>query len=75
MWACCKEKHEDIVRATFDVLQALAADLPLDRLAQLFSKIKELNPAEFDEKTINFLRLYTVNSLKNEEQKARAQMD
>lgn len=24
MWSCCREKHEDIVRATFDLIQDLA---------------------------------------------------
>ena len=24
MWVCCREKHEDIIRASFDLVQDLA---------------------------------------------------
>jgi hypothetical protein len=33
LWSCCKEKHEDIVRATLDLIQDLAEILPLERLS------------------------------------------
>ncbi len=33
LWGCCREKHEDIVRATLDLIQDLAGILPLERLA------------------------------------------
>ena len=36
LWVCASEKHEDIVRATLDLVQDLALIMPLDRLA-LFS--------------------------------------
>jgi hypothetical protein len=32
LWSCCKEKHEDIIRATLEIIQDLAFILPLDRL-------------------------------------------
>lgn len=39
MWSCCREKHEDIVRATFDLIQDLTLTMSLERLAYLYSKI------------------------------------
>lgn len=39
--------------------------LPLDRLGQLFMKVQSIKENEFDEKLVNFLRNYTLNSLKN----------
>jgi hypothetical protein len=32
IWSCCREKHEDIVRASLDLIQELAIILPLERL-------------------------------------------
>jgi hypothetical protein len=33
LWSCCKEKHEEIVRATLELIKDLAEFLPLERLA------------------------------------------
>ena len=33
LWSCCKEKHEEIVRATLELIKDLAEILPLERLA------------------------------------------
>jgi hypothetical protein len=33
LWVCASEKHEDIIRATLDLIQDLALFMPLDRLA------------------------------------------
>lgn len=34
IWSCCSpEKHEDIVRATFELITELSIMLPLERLA------------------------------------------
>lgn len=65
LWSCCKEKHEDIVRATLDLIQELAVYLPLERLGQFFKKLQSLKESEFDEKMVNFLRNYTLNTMKN----------
>jgi hypothetical protein len=32
LWNCCREKHEDIVRATLDLIKELAKIIPLERL-------------------------------------------
>ena len=41
IWACClPEKHEDIVRATYELITELAITLPPDRLEHLYSKIQ-----------------------------------
>jgi hypothetical protein len=32
LWSCCREKHEDIIRATLDLIQDLVILLPLDRI-------------------------------------------
>ena len=65
MWICCREKHEDIVRATFDLIQDIASVLPLERLGLLFQKISTIRENEFDEKTVIFLKNYTLNAMKN----------
>jgi hypothetical protein len=49
IWQCCSsEKHEDIVRATYELIIELARYLPLDRHTQLFFLIKKLNIAQID---------------------------
>lgn len=65
LWSCCKEKHEEIVRATLDLIKDLAENLPLERLAQLFQKIQSIKENEFDEKFANFLKNYTIKTMKN----------
>jgi len=41
IWSCCSpEKHEDIIRATFELLTDLSRYLPLDRIEKLFKKIE-----------------------------------
>mmetsp|Transcript_8862 Transcript_8862/g.8233 ORF Transcript_8862/g.8233 Transcript_8862/m.8233 type:complete len:493 (+) Transcript_8862:1431-2909(+) len=76
MWVCCREKHEDIVRATFDLVQDLAFYLPLERLSLLYQRISTIKESQYDEKTVNFLKSYTLSSMrslrntkKNENQK------
>lgn len=32
LWVCATEKHEDIIRATLDIIQELAQVMPLDRV-------------------------------------------
>jgi hypothetical protein len=39
--------------------------LPLERLTQLFSRISTIKESEYDEKTITFLKFYTLSALKN----------
>jgi len=39
LWSCCREKHEDIVRATLELIQDLVLTLPLDRIQQFFSRL------------------------------------
>lgn len=65
MWVCCREKHEDIIRATFDLVQDLAYSLPIERLAQLFLRISTIKESDYDEKTIIFLKNYTLSAMKN----------
>lgn len=32
LWVCASEKHEDIIRATLDIIQELAQFMPLERV-------------------------------------------
>jgi hypothetical protein len=53
IWSCCSpEKHEDIIRATYELITELAIILPLERLAYLFTKIQTLGVAQIDDKTV-----------------------
>ena len=65
LWICASEKHEDIIRATLDLIQDLALFMPLDRLAQFSSKLRIIKESEYDEKLVNFLKQFTLNSMKN----------
>lgn len=66
IWSCCSpEKHEDIVRATYELITELAILLPLERLELLYSKIQSLTLAQIDDKTVQFLRDYSINALHN----------
>lgn len=65
LWICCTQKHEDISRATFDLIQELAQYLPLERLAQLYQKISTINQNEYDDKMVIFLKNYTLSAMKN----------
>ena len=65
LWTCASEKHEDIVRATLDIVQDLALIMPLERLGQFAMKLKSLKENEFDEKLVVFLKNFTLNTMKN----------
>jgi hypothetical protein len=65
LWTCATEKHEDIIRATLELIQDLALVMPLDKLALFSSKLRSIKESDFDEKLVNFLKLYTLNAMKN----------
>jgi hypothetical protein len=65
LWVCCSEKHEDIIRSSLELMQDLAIFMPLERLGYLTAKIKSLKIEEFDEKLVNFLKNYTLNTMRN----------
>ncbi len=65
LWVCASEKHEDIQRATLDLIQDLALYMPLDRLQQFSQKLKSIKESDFDEKLVNFLKQFTLNTMKN----------
>ena len=65
LWVCASEKHEDIIRATLDLIQDLAQFMPLDKLAQFSMKLKVIKESDFDEKLVNFLKQFTLNAMKN----------
>lgn len=39
--------------------------MPLDKIAYMFTKISSIKESEFDEKTVLFLKNYTLNAMKN----------
>ena len=63
IWSCCVQKHEDIVRASFELITELSKCLPVTVLQAFFHKIQTLD--QFDQKTVNFLQDYFVNSIQN----------
>lgn len=64
IWSCCSpEKHEDIIRATYELITELAIILPLERLALLYAKIQTLGVSQIDDKTVQFLRDYSINAI------------
>ena len=65
IWVCCSEKHEDIVRASLDLVQELALCMPLEKINLFSSKFKSIKEADFDEKLVVFLKNYTLNTMKN----------
>lgn len=65
LWVCCSEKHEDIVRASLDLVQDLALYMPLEKLSLFSSKFKQLKETDYDEKLVYFLKNYTLNTMKN----------
>jgi len=65
LWVCASEKHEDIIRATLELIQDLAFSMPLDRLAQFSLKLRSIKESDFDEKLVNFLKQFTLNAMKN----------
>ena len=65
LWVCASEKHEDIIRATLELIQDLAISMPLDRLALFSSKLRGIKESDFDEKLVNFLKQFTLNAMKN----------
>lgn len=57
IWSCCRtDKHEDIVRATYDLVTDLSLHLPLEFLESIFMKIQGIRESDFDEKTVGFLK-------------------
>ena len=66
IWSCCQsEKHEDIVRATFDLLTLLVRNLPPSRVAWLFKRIEMIPVSAIDSKTVQFLKEYSMNTIEN----------
>lgn len=65
LWVCATEKHEDIIRATLELIQELAIFMPLDRLALFSMKLRSIKESDFDEKLVNFLKQFTLNANKN----------
>lgn len=74
IWSCCSpEKHEDIVRATYELITELVITLPLERLELLYSKIQSLSVNLIDEKTVQFLRDYSISAIQNLKEVKRRQ--
>lgn len=66
IWSCCSpEKHEDIVRAGFELIVEVAAYLPSGALEAFFSHIRALDVAAFDEKTVTFLKDFSMAAVGN----------
>lgn len=66
LWGCCSsEKHEDIIRATYEVIVEIASLLPLARVKFMYEAIKSIPMHSMDAKTVNFLRGYTLATFAN----------
>ena len=74
IWSCASpEKHEDIIRATYELITELAISLPLERLEQIFGLLNSLNMSQIDDKTLQFLRDYSINAIQNLKEVKRRQ--
>lgn len=70
VWGCCSpEKHEDIVRAGYELIPDLARRIPLPRLETLSQQILSIPIAHIDDKCVEFLKTWTINTLANLKQK------
>ena len=57
IWSCCSpEKHEEIIRATYELLTELVVWFPLPRVEYMYHAIKTIPMANMDAKTVTFLR-------------------
>jgi hypothetical protein len=65
IWENSRGKHEDIVRATLEILQKLSLILKLECLQLLFKKVNSIPNSEFNEILINFLKGYTKSAMLN----------
>jgi hypothetical protein len=66
IWQCCQtDKHEDIVRVTYELVTDLAAILPRPRLLNLNQLIQKIPISQIDEKTVLFIKDFTLNTLMN----------
>lgn len=66
LWSCClPEKHEDIIRTTYELITEIAALLPLPRVKFMYNAIKTIPMQSMDAKTVAFLRGYTLATFSN----------
>jgi len=65
LWTSSIGKHEAIVRVVYDTIADLASDLSSKHLDFLFTRIQAIPLPEYRDLTINFLKAFTVNAVKN----------
>jgi len=63
MWKCATEKHEDIIRASLGIFEQTVAFFQLEGLAALYSHLKLLPNAQYDDMRVDFLKKYTEGAL------------
>jgi hypothetical protein len=63
IWTCCTEKHEDVERASLNVLEAIVTYVDLPGLEIIFKHINATPENEYNELHVNFLKNYTINAL------------
>lgn len=74
IWTCARgDKHENVVRATFDLVAELSLTLHPNYLEMIFMKVSSIPDTEFDEKTVLFLKQQTLNAISN--LRRRAEID
>ena len=65
LWSNCIARHEEIERATLEVVQDLASELPLDQLEFLCLKVNSVPLKEYNEKMVHFLKKFTLGCMTN----------
>jgi hypothetical protein len=65
IWKCCTQKHEEITRASLEILKELVQYVGLETLELIFQHVNQTKQEEFTELHVNFLKNYTINALKN----------
>ena len=63
IWKCASEKHEDIIRATLQVLMDVFGHLPLDILEKFYHHVSQIPENSFDETRVKFLKRYSEGAI------------
>jgi len=64
IWRCQLDKHEEMVRTIYNLIQEVLPILSLPIIDSFFLKMKSMPPAQIDEKYVVFVREFTKQALK-----------
>jgi hypothetical protein len=59
------DKHEEMVRIVYNVIQEISPVLPLNLINEFFKRIRQVPQNQYDEKFLNFLKELTSRALES----------